>query len=195
LQGDIILNSSTIFENGELVKRSVPVKGAMTEKVLTVSPKTTVAKAAKLMSARGVGSIVIVKGKKPVGILTERDLLMKVVATDMRSSKVLVGKVMSSPVLTIGPEVDVTDAARTMIRNKIRRLPVMDRGRLVGIVTASDITAVSPELMEVLPERPQTPAPEVIEESVCEVCGEVTGSLHEVNGMWVCENCRDFLSG
>jgi len=177
------------------MKRSVPVRSAMTEKVLTAGPKTTVARAAKIMSERGVGSIIIVKSKKPVGILTERDLLMKVVATDMRASKVLVSKVMSSPVLTIGPEADVADAARTMVRNKIRRLPVIDRGRLIGIVTASDITAVSPDLIEVLPERPQLPPSEEIEESVCEVCGEVTASLHEVNGMWVCENCRDFLSG
>jgi len=177
------------------MKRSISVKSAMTEKVLTAGPKTTVARAAKIMSERGVGSIIIVKSKKPVGILTERDLLMKVVATDMRPSKVLVNKVMSSPVLTIGPEADVADAARTMVRNKIRRLPVMDRGRLIGIVTASDITAVSPDLLEVLPERPQPPPSEEIEESVCEVCGEVTSSLHEVNGMWVCDNCKDFLSG
>jgi CBS domain-containing protein len=177
------------------VKRVVPVRAAMTEKVLTAGPRTTVARAAKLMSERGVGSIVIVQGKKPIGILTERDLLMKVVAADLRPSKVLVGKVMSSPVLTIGPDADVAEAARIMIRNKIRRLPVVERGRLIGIVTASDITAISPELIEVLPERPELPAKEVIEESVCEVCGEVTSSLYEVNGMWVCENCRDFLSG
>jgi signal-transduction protein with cAMP-binding, CBS, and nucleotidyltransferase domain len=147
------------------------------------------------MSERGVGSIIIVKSKKPVGILTERDLLMKVVATDQRPSKVPVGKVMSSPVLTISPDVEVTEAARVMVRNRIRRLPVVDRGRLIGIVTASDITAVSPELIGVLPERPELPSPEEIEESVCEVCGEVTASLYEINGMWVCENCRDFLSG
>lgn len=177
------------------MKRSVPVRDAMTQKALTAGPRTTVARAAKVMSERGVGSIIIVKGKKPVGILTERDLLMKVVATDMKPSKVLVGKVMSSPVLTITPEADITDAARTMVRNKIRRLPVVEGGRLIGIVTASDITAISPELTGVLPERPQLLAPEEIEESVCEVCGEVTASLHEVNGMWVCENCKDFLGG
>jgi CBS domain-containing protein len=177
------------------MKKSISVRNAMTEKVLTAGPKTTVAKAAKVMSDRGVGSIVIVKEKQPVGILTERDLLMKVVATDMKPSKVLVSEVMSSPVLTVGPEVDVTDAARTMVLKKIRRLPVMDRGRLIGIVTASDITAVSPNLIDVLPERPLVTPSEEIEESVCEVCGDITVSLFEVNGMWVCENCRDFLSG
>ncbi|MDI6819430.1 MAG: CBS domain-containing protein [Candidatus Hodarchaeaceae archaeon] len=177
------------------MKRVIPVRAAMTEKVLTAGPRTTVAKAAKLMSERGVGSIIITQGKKPVGILTERDLLMKVVSVDLRPSKVLVSKVMSSPVLTVGPETEVAEAARVMIRNRIRRLPVVDRGRLVGIVTASDITAISPELIEVLPERPELPPREEIDESVCEVCGEVTASLHEVNGMWVCENCRDFLGG
>jgi len=177
------------------MKRNVPVSEAMTEKVLTTAATTSVAQAAKLMAERGVGSIIVVKGKEPVGILTERDLLMKVVSVDAKPSTVRVSKVMSSPVITISPETDITDAARTMVRNKIRRLPVVERGRLTGIITASDITMISPELMEVLPSRAEVPRGEEVEESVCEVCGEVTASLHEVNGMWVCDNCRDFLSG
>jgi len=179
----------------EFMKRNVSVREAMTEKVLTITPTATVAQAARVMAERGVGSIVVAKGNKPVGILTERDLLMKVVAADAKPSTIRVGKVMSSPVLTVSPEVEITDAARTMIKNKIRRLPVVEKGRLVGIITASDITAISPELIEVLPSRPETPPGEEIEESVCEVCGEVTSSLYEVNGMWVCDNCRDFLGG
>jgi CBS domain-containing protein len=179
----------------EFMKRNVSVREAMTEKVLTIAQTATVAQAARVMAERGVGSIVVTKGKKPVGILTERDLLMKVVATDAKPSTIRVSKVMSSPVLTVSPEVEITDAARTMIKNKIRRLPVVEKGKLIGIVTASDITAISPELIEVLPSRPEASPGEEIEESVCEVCGEVTSSLHEVNGMWVCDNCRDFLSG
>jgi len=177
------------------MRRVVPVREAMTEKVLTATPAMTVAKAAKLMSERGVGSIVIVRGKKPIGILTERDVLQKVVSADLRSSKVSVGKIMSTPILTIGPDIEITEAARVMIRNRIRRLPVVEGGELIGIVTASDMTAISPGLTEVLPERPEIPAGEEIEQSVCEVCGEVTSALYEVNGMWVCENCRDFLGG
>jgi CBS domain-containing protein len=175
------------------MKRIVPVKDAMTRKVLTVGPATSVAQAAKLMSKHGVGSVVVVKSKRPIGILTERDLLMKVVSADLKPSKIRVEKIMSTPVLTVGPNVEVTEAARVMVRNKIRRLPVIDRGRLAGIVTASDITTISPELLEYLPERPEIPVGEEIEESVCEICGEVTTALYEVNGRWVCENCRDFL--
>lgn len=176
------------------MKRIVSVREAMAGKVLTASPTTTVAKAAKMMAERDVGSIIIVKDKKPVGILTERDLLMKVVSLDLKPSTVKVGKIMSTPITTILPDADITEAARIMARNKIRRLPVIERGKLVGILTASDITAISPELTEVMA-RPEVPASEAIEESVCEVCGEVTTSLHEVNGMWVCENCRDTMGG
>lgn len=162
----------------------------MARKVLTTSPNTTVAKAAKMMANRGVGSIIIVKAKKPAGILTERDLLMKVVSTDLKPSKVRVGKIMSTPILLIKPSEDITQAARIMAKNKLRRLPVVERGKLIGIITASDITAVSPELIEVMG-RSDVLAREAVEESVCEVCGEVKTSLREVNGMWVCENCRD----
>ena len=176
------------------MKRIVSVRDAMTDKVLTASPNTTVAKAAKLMAERGVGSIIIARSKKPVGILTERDLLMKVVSLDLKPSKVKVGKIMSTPIMTIGPDTDITEAARMMARSKIRRLPVVERGALIGLVTASDITAISPELIGVVT-RPEVPAREAIEESVCEVCGEMRTTLHEVNGMWVCENCRDTMGG
>lgn len=176
------------------MKRVVSVRDAMTDKVLTAGPNTTVAQAAKLMAERGVGSIIIVKSKKPIGILTERDLLMKVVSLNLMPSKVKVGKIMSTPILTIGPDADITEAAGMMARSKIRRLPVVERGALIGILTASDITAISPELIGVV-SGPEVPAREEIEQSVCEVCGEVTTALYEVNSMWVCENCRDTMGG
>ena len=176
------------------MKRIVSVRDAMTGKVLTATPNTTVAKAAKLMAERGVGSIIVVKSKKPVGILTERDLLMKVVSLNLMPSKVRVGKIMSAPIQTIEPDTDITEAARIMARSKIRRLPVVERGGLIGILTASDITAISPELIGVVT-SPEMPAREEIDQSVCEACGEVTAALHEVNGMWVCEHCRDTTGG
>ena len=166
----------------------------MTAKVLTVSPNTSVAKAAKLMAERGVGSIIIVKSREPVGILTERDLLMKVVSLNLMPSKVKVGKIMSAPILTINPDADIAEAARMMAHSNIRRLPVVERGVLIGILTASDITAISPGLMGVVA-SPELPAREEIERSVCEVCGEVTTALREVNGMWICEYCRDTMGG
>ena len=90
---------------------------------------------------------------------------------------------------------DVIDAARTLVHKKIRHLPVTQRSRLIGVLTAGDITAISPGLVEITPERVEIQAEEEeFEESVCEVCGDVTQSLHDLNGMLVCEDCRDFLS-
>ncbi len=170
---------------------SVPVREVMTTKVLTTTPDASVAKAAKLMAKNSVGSIVVVKSKKPVGILTERDLLLKVISADVRPSRVPVKKIMSSPVLTITPDTDIADAARIMARSNIRRLPVVEKGKLVGIITTMDIMRVSPELLETSVEAERRVE---IEESVCEVCGEITTHLYEVNGMWVCEDCRDSMT-
>ncbi len=172
------------------MKRVISIKEAMTPKVLTVGSNTTVANAAKLMADRSVGSVVVMKDKKPVGIITERDLLMKVLSADLKPSKILVSKIMSSPIKSISSGTDITEALKIMAKSKIRRLPVMDHGKLVGIITTSDIIAISPDLMELASQADEIPKKD-IEESVCESCGEVTTELYEVNGTWVCGNCRD----
>ncbi len=172
------------------MKRVVSIKEAMTPKVLTVGPNTTIANAAKLMAQRSVGSVIVMKNKKPIGIITERDMLMKVLGADLKPSKTLVSKIMSSPIQSIAPETDITEALKIMAKSKIRRLPVVDHGKLVGIITTSDIIAMSPDLMELASQTGEILKDE-IEESVCEECGEVTAELYEVNGIWVCGNCRD----
>ncbi|MBC7219117.1 MAG: CBS domain-containing protein [Hadesarchaea archaeon] len=174
------------------MKRVIPVREAMRTEVLTVTRGTNVARAAKLMASKNVGSIVVVDGKKPVGILTEKDLLMKVVSEDLKPSKVRVGKIMSAPLITIDPDADIVEAARIMASHKIRRIPVVKKGKLVGIVNSSDITAISPALSELMAHPDRIPE-ERVDQSVCENCGEVTTDLYEVNGMWVCENCRDSM--
>lgn len=174
------------------MKRVIPVREAMRTEVLTVTKGVNVARAAKLMASKDVGSIVVVDGEKPVGILTEKDLLMKVVSEDLKPSKVRVGKIMSAPLITIDPDVDIVEAAKMMASHKIRRIPVVKNGKLVGIVTSSDITAISPALSELMAHPERIPE-ERVDQSVCENCGEVTTDLYEVNGMWVCENCRDSM--
>ena len=175
------------------MKRIISVQEVMETNVLKTDIDTTAAKAAKSMAMRDVGSIIIVQGGKPYGILTERDLLIKVVAEDLRPSAVRVGKIMSKPLITVPPEMDLVDAARLMAKNKIRRLPVLKKGKLVGVLSASDITATLPELSEMV-DVPNEPLKENIGESVCENCGEFTTELHEANGKFVCENCREAMS-
>ncbi|MEM2866559.1 MAG: CBS domain-containing protein [Candidatus Hadarchaeales archaeon] len=170
--------------------KTVPVKEIMTENVVTCTPNTDVAKAAKLMTEKGVGCVVVTRNRKPVGILTEQDILTKVVSADLKASRIKVGDIMSKKLITVEAEADVLEAARTMTRNKIRRLPVVKGEVLVGILTASDIASFSPGMAETI-EHHEVLRREEVGRSVCELCGEVKEKLREVNGMWVCEDCAE----
>lgn len=105
--------------------------------IYTASPQDTVLAAARKMKASAKGCLVVTAGGKPVGILTERDIVHKVVAAGGRDGT-KVFEVMSSPVITIGPQASAADAARVMSRNKIRRLVVAEDGRALGVLTVTD---------------------------------------------------------
>src|SRR4030065_38268 len=113
------------------------VKDLMSQDVVTIAPEASMAEAAGIMGEKHIGSLIVTKYEAPVGIVTERDLLSKVIALgkDLREEKVEV--VMSYPLITIGPTIKIKDAAQMMIRKK-GRLAVFDGGKLVGVGTASD---------------------------------------------------------
>lgn len=176
--------------------KSVPVKDAMTVNVITVKPSTSVTKVAEIMVNQGVGSVVITENEKPLGIICERDLLEKVISSDLKPSEVTAERIMEKPLLTTEPETDMLDAMRLMVKNDIGHLPVINEGNLTGIVTVQDVLEVTPQILEVLPEHKEIETgPEEIEESVCEICGESRKHLVRYNNKWICEECRDFLVG
>lgn len=176
--------------------RSVPVKDAMTVNAITVDPSESVTKAAEIMVNEGIGSVIIIEDEKPVGIICERDLLEKVISSDLKPSEVTAEEIMEAPLITITPSADMLDAMRLMVRNKIGHLPVVDGEKLAGIVTVRDVLEVTPQILEILPEREEIEKPEeAIEESVCEICGEARKPLVQYNNKWICEECRDFLVG
>jgi CBS domain-containing protein len=111
---------------------------AVMNKPVTAKDEISVRQAAKIMSNRGIGSLIIVKDKKIVGIITERDIMRNVAKLEGK-----VTGVMSKSVKTIGPDEDVNAAADTMSRYKIKRLPVVSDKKLVGIITATDVLAHS----------------------------------------------------
>lgn len=129
-------------------KRHLKVGDIMSRKVITTTPETSMMQAAKTMGEKHIGSLVVVKYKTPVAIVTERDLLSKVLACNLDLKKTLVGQVMSYPLIRICPTFKIREAARTMI-NKKGRLVVYVCGKLAGIITASD-------LIRDLPEAPET---------------------------------------
>lgn len=111
----------------------------MTEGVVTASPDTSIEEVAKLMRDQNVGSVVIVgKGNRPVAMVTDRDLTVSALA-DSASHKDPVQNHLTQPVICGEPEMELEEAAALMVKNGIRRLPVMDGKDLVGIVTLDDL--------------------------------------------------------
>jgi CBS domain-containing protein len=128
----------------------------MVSEVITIIPENTLYEAARIMGENHVGSLIVMKYETPVGIITERDLLRAVVDREIALEKdwlvggvsikeVGVEKVMSYPLISISPKASIREAAQKMIEKKIRRLPVIDSGKLVGIVTAADLIRCLPE--------------------------------------------------
>jgi CBS domain-containing protein len=115
------------------------LKDIMVRKVITIDPDKTARDAARLMADNNISSVIVMKGDEIVGIVTERDLVRKVCANDIPSSKINIVSVMSAPVITAESDLPIEAAVQRMFNNRIRRLPVVENGKLVGIVTISDI--------------------------------------------------------
>jgi len=113
------------------------VKDFMTKGVLTIDSQKTVFEAAELISLKGVGDIIVTEAEVPRGIVTERDFVRRVIAK-RRPLDSKISDVMSTPLITIEPEASLNEAARKMVNNQIRRLPVVSRNKLVGIIVVSD---------------------------------------------------------
>ncbi|MGQ9624763.1 MAG: CBS domain-containing protein [Candidatus Bathycorpusculaceae bacterium] len=115
------------------------VRSVMAKPVITVEKGSSVYEVAKLMSEKSIGSIVVLEKGKPVGIATERDILQRVVAKGLNSSQVKIEEIMSRNLITISGKTPIINAIRVMEKNKVRRLLVMEKGKLVGIVTQRDL--------------------------------------------------------
>ena len=137
------------------------VKDIMTKDVVSMGVDNSVFEAAELMSSNQVGCLVIMDGEVPMGIVTERDIVRRVVAKKLPMDT-KVSEIMSSSLITIDPDASLKEAARLMSSNKIRRLPVLKQNRLVGIVVATDFVrnagkkTISEEILEAMGRYPST---------------------------------------
>jgi CBS domain-containing protein len=109
--------------------------------VATIEAERSVVEAAQEMNQRRIGSLVVMKGQRVVGIFTERDILVRVVAERRDPEKTLVGEVMTAPVVCCVPETDLAECRAIVTNRRIRHIPVCVAGKLVGIVTSGDILA------------------------------------------------------
>ena len=123
------------------------VKDIMSKNVVTISEEATMTDAAKIMGEKHIGSLVVEGEETPWGIFTERDLLSRFIGIDGKIAPFRVKEGMSTPLITITPEITIKEAAKTMMTKK-GRLVVVQNGKLVGIVTTSDLVKVLPECPE-----------------------------------------------
>jgi len=115
----------------------------MTSNLVMVEKDETVRNAVSLMVRRNSSCLIVVSSERAVGIVTESDLVLKVLFTNTNTSKVLIGDVMSTPLITISPEAKISDAAEKMVEYQVTKLVVVDEGgRTVGLIAASDLARV-----------------------------------------------------
>ena len=143
------------------------VKDLMTKNVVTVDANKTVVEAAALMSEKDIGDLIVMDDNTPVGIVTERDFVRRVLA-EGKSTDSKVSEVMTRPLKVIDPEAPIKEAARRMVNKRIRRLPVIKDNKLVGIITAADFArhlskkTLTDDILEAMGRR-HYPVPEEFE--------------------------------
>ena len=143
------------------------VKDVMTKTVITIESNKTVIEGAALMAENNVGNLIVMKDNMPIGIVTERDFVRRVIAED-KPLKTKISEVMSMPLRVIDPHAPLKEAARRMVSKKIRRLAVINDTKLVGIITATDFArhlskkTFTDDILEAIG-RSNYPVPEVFE--------------------------------
>ena len=129
---------------------SLKVEDVLVKEVITIDENSTVKEAAEVMNKFEIGCLIAVRKEKAMGIITERDLLKRVVAEAKDATKTRVKDVMSSPLVVVEPSMDLEEAVRLMFQMKIKKLPVVDGKRLVGLVTLTDIARFQPQMIKIL---------------------------------------------
>lgn len=177
--------------NAMHLETRVPLREVMRYRPTTIEIEATVAQAAAVMCRDEVGSCIVLRNNTPAGIITEQDINCKVVAKNRKPGDVHVEEAMSTPLITIEADKTVGDAAHMMVKNKVRRLPVMEDGHVVGIVTVRDILSVANEINEVMSDLMDINREEDVIMGVCDSCGSMSDDLRVIDGMLLCPSCRE----
>lgn len=179
----------------------MPVKEIMTRDVVTIDIKNDVLHLAQKMLSFDVGSVIVTDKKQPVGIVTERDIVRKIISMNLKPEDISIKELMTTPLITILATEDVTDTMHKMVKMEIRRLPVVENAKLVGIVTDTDLLAISAEMGSIFSDLIKMhrekvfsmETPQMISRGICEECGDNVDNLLLVNGRLLCESCREDL--
>ncbi|HLD02087.1 MAG TPA: CBS domain-containing protein [Candidatus Nanoarchaeia archaeon] len=135
------------------MKTGITVGDAMSHNPVIISSSKSVKDCAALMVKKEVGSVLVKDGDRLLGIVTEKDIVHKVVAMKLKPEKTSVSDIMTTKVVTIKPDQDLYEVMVEMAERKIRRLPVLHNGKIIGMLTVRDILKIEPELFDLLVER------------------------------------------
>lgn len=173
----------------------VVVRDIMSRPVITAKETDTAADIAALMAKHNIGCVLI-SGKKgeTIGIVTERDIVQRVAAKNLLPSKVMARESMSKPVITIRSGASVTDAAKFMNQKKVRRLAVIEDGKLTGVLTMKDILAVTPAMIDLASEKTRVGSEKPRSgpsglSGYCDECETWSDSLVQKDGIFLCQDC------
>jgi CBS domain-containing protein len=131
------------------------VEELMIKNVITIHMDALVEDAVRTMNTYEIGCLVVVQNEKPIGIITERDLLKRVLEKGQPPKTIKVADIMSKPVIYGNPQMELEDAARLMFRKNVKKLPIMQDGELVGLITLTDLaktTHIDQKMMHVITE-------------------------------------------
>jgi CBS domain-containing protein len=115
------------------------VRDIMTKQIVMIDHDKSALEAAKTMAEKGISSVFVVRDGQPVGIVSERDFIKKICAKELPIAEVKIGDIMSKILTTADPETPIEVAVQRMVNHKIRRLPIMEGGKLIGIITVTDL--------------------------------------------------------
>ncbi len=166
----------------------------MNSPVISASPRDTIKDIAVKMKEERIGSIVIMENEEALGIVTDWDIVSNAVIKDIKPTMVKASDIMQK-LHTIEGEEGITEAARILRQHNIKRLGVVYKNRLVGIISASDVIAVTPDLVDVISEKAALMRGDVGRSAgnvsgYCDECGEWSDLLQFDEGTFSCEECR-----
>ncbi len=184
------------------MKIGVKVGDIMTRNFISAKPDISILNAVKLMVKKRVGSLVLVEDNILKGILTEKDIMWALSKKNSKKdlSEIKAREICTKKITTIRPSADIHDAIKLMKKAKFRRLPVVIKKRVIGLLTLKDILRIEPELFEIAQESymikeesekfKRKQAGESFKEGICEECGNFD-ILYNEDGRLICESCRD----
>jgi CBS domain-containing protein len=194
-----VVNRPTKKHRDANMSTRVLVRDIMNSPVISAPPQSTVEDVASRMKEHKIGSIIIMENEKPLGIVTDWDIVSNAVTKDVKPSMLKASNVMQQ-LHTIEGEEGVTEAARMLRQHNIKRLGVVYKSKLVGIISASDVISVTPELVDVISEKASLLRGEIGREAgnisgYCDECSEWSDLLQYEGGSFTCEECRAEAQG